>query len=230
MFKSNCIVSGSSSNDGYAALSYVWGDGTPGTQLKTSNEVELRQPGSLSAPGIILGDTITDAMKFCRQIGLRFLWVDQLCIPQKPGSIDPEIHHMASIYSGATCTLVALSGTCFADPLPGVRPDTRHPEPQHQATINDLSLMTCYPSLFTEIGSSVWFSRGWTFQEAAFSKRILFFTTSQTFFLCRETMYCEESVWEVPDGSALEASANTATTEARRIKDLMLLRSNGSYP
>ncbi|KAF5243393.1 hypothetical protein FANTH_8215 [Fusarium anthophilum] len=226
----NCIVSGSSSHDGYAALSYVWGDGTPGTQLKTSNEQELRQPGSLSAPGITLGDTITDAMEFCRQINLRFLWVDQLCIPQKRGSIDPEIHHMASIYSGATCTLVALSGTTFADPLPGVRPGTRNPEPQHQATINGLSLMTCYPSLFTEIESSVWFSRGWTFQEAAFSRRILFFTASQTFFLCRETMYCEESVWEVPGGSSMAASANTETIEAGRIKDLMLLRSNGSYP
>lgn len=40
--QSNCIVSGSSSNDSYAALSYVWGGGTPGTQLKTSNEEELR--------------------------------------------------------------------------------------------------------------------------------------------------------------------------------------------
>ncbi|PNP85403.1 hypothetical protein FNYG_01232 [Fusarium nygamai] len=228
--QSNCIVSGSSSNDSYAALSYVWGDGTPGTQLKTSNEQELRQPGSLSPPGIILGDTITDAMKFCRQIGLRFLWVDQLCIPQKPGSIDPEIHHMASIYSGATCTLVALSGTTFSNPLPGVRPGTRHPDTQHQATVGGLRLMTCYPSLFTEIESSVWFSRGWTFQEAAFSRRIFFFTTQQTFFLCRETMYCEESVWEIPGGSSLAASANTETTEAGRIKDLMLLRSNGSYP
>ncbi|KAH7194711.1 heterokaryon incompatibility protein-domain-containing protein [Fusarium oxysporum] len=129
---------------------------------------ELRKPGSLSAPGIILGDTITDAMKFCRQIDLRFLWVDQLCIPQRPGSVDPEIHHMASIYSGATCTLVALSGTTFADPLPGVRPGTRHPESQHQAIADGLRLMICYPSLFTEIESSVWFSRGWTFQEVAF--------------------------------------------------------------
>ncbi|KAF5962698.1 hypothetical protein FCOIX_8876 [Fusarium coicis] len=137
---------------------------------------------------------------------------------------------MASIYSGATCTLIALSGTSFADPLRGVRPGTRRPEPQHQATINSLKLMTCYPSLFTEIESSVWFSRGWTFQEAAFSRRILFFTTQQTFFLCRETMYCEESVWEVPGGSALAASANTETKEAGRIKDLMLLRSNGTYP
>ncbi|KAF5566263.1 hypothetical protein FNAPI_1262 [Fusarium napiforme] len=212
-----CIVSGSSSNDSYAALSYVWGGGTPGTQLKTFNEEELQKPGSLSAPGIILGNTITDAMKFCHQIGLRFLWVDQLCIPQKPGTVDPEIHHMASIYSGSACTLVALSGASFADPLPG-------------AVVGGLRLMTCYPSLFTEIESSVWFSRGWTFHEAAFSRRIFFFTTQQTFFLCRKTMYCEESVWEVPGGSALAASANTETREAGRIKDLMLLRSNGSYP
>ncbi|KLP21885.1 tol protein [Fusarium fujikuroi] len=228
--QSNCIVSGSSSHDDYAALSYVWGGGIPGTQLTTSNEQELQQTGSLSAPGIILGHTITDAMNFCRQIGLRFLWVDQLCIPQKPGSVDPEIHHMASIYSGATCTLVALSSNSFCDPLPGVRPGTRQPETQHKATIRGLSIMTCYPSLFTEIESSVWFSRGWTFQEAAFSRRIFFFTTSQIFFLCRETMYCEESVWEVPGGSSTAASANTETIEAGRIKDLMLLRSNGSYP
>ncbi|KAH7203263.1 hypothetical protein BKA60DRAFT_600351 [Fusarium oxysporum] len=169
--------------------------------------------------------------RFCRQIDLRFLWVDQLCIPQRPGLVDPEIHHMASIYSGATCTLVALSGTTFADPLPRVRPGTRHPESQHQAIVDGLRLMTCYPSLFTEIESSVWFNRGWTFQEAAFSKRIFFFTTSQTFFLCRETMYCEESVWEVPDGDSMAAWANTKTIEAGRIKDLMILRnSNGSYP
>ncbi|KAF4953752.1 hypothetical protein FGADI_5745 [Fusarium gaditjirri] len=228
--QSNCVVSGSSSSDGYAALSYVWGGGSPGTQLKTSNEQELRKPGSLSAPGIILGDTITDAMEFCRKIDLRFLWVDQLCIPQKPGSVDPEIHHMASIYSWATCTLVALSGTTFSDPLPGVRPGTRHPEPQHQASVGGLRLMTCYPSLFTEIESSVWFSRGWTFQEAAFSKRVFFFTASQTFFLCRETMYCEESVWEVPGGRSLAAGANIKTKEAGRIKDLMIFRGSGSYP
>ncbi|KAK2124078.1 heterokaryon incompatibility protein-domain-containing protein, partial [Fusarium oxysporum II5] len=194
-------------------------------------DFELSTPGSLSAPGIILGDTITDAMKFCRQIDLRFLWVDQLCIPQRPGSVDPEIHHMASIYSGATCTLVALSGTTFADPLSGVRPGTRHPESQHQAIVDGLRLMICYPSLFTEIESSVWFSRGWTFQEAAFSKRVFFFTTSQTFFLCRETMYCEESVWEVPDGDSMAAWANTKTIEAERIKDLIILHtSNESYP
>ncbi|RKK72442.1 hypothetical protein BFJ69_g10123 [Fusarium oxysporum] len=112
-----------------------------------------------------------------------------------------------------------------------VRPGTRHPESQHQAIVDGLRLMTCYPSLFTEIESSVWFNRGWTFQEAAFSKRIFFFTTSQTFFLCRETMYCEESVWEVPDGDSMAAWANTKTIEAGRIKDLMILRnSNGSYP
>ncbi|EXM19048.1 Heterokaryon incompatibility [Fusarium oxysporum f. sp. vasinfectum] len=213
--QSDCIVSGSSSSDGCAALSYVWGGGLPGTQLKTPNEQELRKPGSLSAPRIVLGDTITDAMKFCRQIDLRFLWVDQLCIPQRPGSVDPEIHHMASIYSGATW----------------VRPGTRHPGSQHQAIVDGLRLMTCYPSLFTEIESSVWLSRGWTFQEAAFSKRIFFFTTSQTFFQCRETMYCEESVWEVPDGDSMAAWANTKTIEDGRIKDLMILRnSNGSYP
>ncbi|QKD62006.2 heterokaryon incompatibility protein-domain-containing protein [Fusarium oxysporum Fo47] len=229
--QSDCIVSGSSSSDGYAALSYIWGCRLPSTQLKTSKEQELRKPRSLSAPGIILSDIITDAMEFCRQIDLRFLWVDQLCIPQRPGLVDPEIHHMASIYSGATCTLVALSGTTFADPLPGVRPGISHPESQHQAIVDGLWLMTCYPSLFTEIESSVWFSCGWTFQEAAFSKRIFFFTTSQTFFLCRETMYCEESVWEVPDGDSMAAWANTKTIEAGRIKDLMILRnSNESYP
>jgi hypothetical protein len=43
-------------------------------------------------------------------------------------------------------------------------------------------------------------------------------------------MYCEESVWEVPDGDSMAAWANTKTIEAGRMKDLMILRnSNGSY-
>lgn len=66
----------------YLSLSYVWGQGVPSIELNRETIRELFTPGSLE---ILSADTkipatIVDAMVLTKSLGIRYLWVDRLCI------------------------------------------------------------------------------------------------------------------------------------------------------
>jgi hypothetical protein len=44
----------------------------------------------------------------------------------------------------------------------------------------------------SEIAKSTWASRGWTLQEYALSRRVIFFVGSYTFLRCKEGLWCED--------------------------------------
>jgi hypothetical protein len=62
----------------YAALSYCWGS-SPHAATTTSTNLDLRVR-SISMADLPI--TFRDAILFCRQMGVRFLWIDALCIIQ----------------------------------------------------------------------------------------------------------------------------------------------------
>jgi hypothetical protein len=88
----------------YVALSYVWGD-VPMFKTKRSNIEVLLQPGALynKGNGIVLPDTIRDAIHLVKALGERYLWVDCLSIIQDADSEEIEImlRAMARIYASA---------------------------------------------------------------------------------------------------------------------------------
>ncbi|KAE9363959.1 hypothetical protein N431DRAFT_521364 [Stipitochalara longipes BDJ] len=58
-----------------------------------------------------LPQTIQDAVSVCRNIGIRYLWIDALCIIQgKDGDFEVEVGHMASVYAGSFLTIAAAKG------------------------------------------------------------------------------------------------------------------------
>jgi len=69
-----CIMTSSTTNIKYAALSYVWGD-TSTTKTTSHNIDDLRCPGGLSSIGdeIILPKTIRNAIKLISVLGLHYL-------------------------------------------------------------------------------------------------------------------------------------------------------------
>jgi hypothetical protein len=87
----------------YVALSYCWG----GPQkIVTSNETLTAMMSSL--PRAMLPETIRDAIKVTRQSGIRYLWIDTLCIMQNNTSNQSyEIANMGNIYKNATLTIAA---------------------------------------------------------------------------------------------------------------------------
>ncbi|KAN0095690.1 HET domain containing protein [Hyaloscypha variabilis] len=89
----------------YVALSYCWGNANPVTTTRANLESHKR--GILEAS---LPQTIRDAISVTRELGIRFLWVDALCIIQD--SLNGEDWHaeaskMRDVYSNAYVTISA---------------------------------------------------------------------------------------------------------------------------
>ena len=99
-------------NAHYAALSYVWG-GVQLVHLNSKNKEDLKKPGGLSTPQY-RGDipaTIWDALEVTREIELRYLWIDSLCIQQDdPVETKHQVTHMHNIFGSAYVTIVAAQG------------------------------------------------------------------------------------------------------------------------
>ena len=89
----------------YAALSYCWGGAQPhATTLQTVEEY-IRH-----IPDPYLPRTVHDAIKVTRELGLRYLWVDALCIIQDSSEDKlKEISHMNVIYKNSHLTISAAS-------------------------------------------------------------------------------------------------------------------------
>lgn len=169
----------------YVALSYVWGDpaNVDSTLRRTGNRLLL--PARLSP-------VISDAISVTRALGFQYLWVDKFCIDQGDAAAKhQQIEQMNTIYEKAVLTIIAAAGEDETYGLPGVGQRLR--EPQNMARFTGLSVISTMKHPHSSIRSSRWASRGWTFQEAALSRRRLVFTDQQMYFEC-DSMNCFESV------------------------------------
>ncbi|ESA42402.1 HET-domain-containing protein [Neurospora crassa] len=176
----------------YLTLSYVWG--TPSGS--TSGIVEDND--SVSTLPTRLPRVVEDSIRVVKELGFRYLWVDRYCIPQTDSRAKhTQIQLMGTIYARSAITIVAAAGKDAEYGLPGV--DARERNPQLRIDLERVDgNLRLPPSLMVyrlpqdDIRSSLWSTRGWTYQEALLSKRRLVFTDNQVFFQCQK-MHCEES-------------------------------------
>lgn len=163
----------------YTTLSYVWGDLDRDTFVDKDNN--------------LLDDTpqvIADAIYLSEVMGFRYLWVDRLCLPQAVEDRERQTKLVGEIFAQSALTIIVAAGSAVDDGLPGV--SLGRIAQMSLKVENDLFTTTLMrPDL--EIASSVWATRGWTFQEAALARRRLVITPSQVYFQCRD-LHCHESV------------------------------------
>lgn len=155
----------------YAALSYVWGQ-----------EEHIADKDTITVPNPA-PNTVEDAMKVSKELGLKYLWIDRYCISQRHEEHrHSQIIQMHLIYNNAFVTIIAACGNGPDHGLPGVmtRPRRSHPF----AVIDGRMLVATMPHPKSAIERSVWATRGWTYQEAILSRRRLFFTDHQVYFEC----------------------------------------------
>lgn len=187
--------------DQYMALSYVWG-------ARRNQENNASHVFSLSTSPL----TIRDAAQVVRNLGRRFLWVDRYCIDQKDDSTKwLMIQHMDMIYEQSEATIVALYGEDDDSGLPGVSTVPRIPQPRHQ-TGKGVLISSC-PPIRTLIESSRWNTRAWTYQEARLSRRCLFFSEYQVYFVCNQDTW-SEAVRFGPSRSHLTELLNSQSLDA----------------
>lgn len=180
----------------YAALSYRWGNGS---DLQATKEQPFTKVGSLSAERCQVPKTISDAVIACTHLNIRYLWVDRLCILQNDmEDKTSQIEHMSYIYSGAQLTIVAGYGDSDAG-LPGVS-DVQRTSHLFETNINGARYGAKPWNVLDPLMASPWYSRGWTFQELIFSKRLLCFTEEQMLFFCNKAVFREDMWLEAQHG------------------------------
>jgi hypothetical protein len=189
----------------YVALSYCWGDTSVHPPLKTTT-------GNISdhIRGIRTKDiprTILDAIAVTKAMGLRYLWVDALCIIQDDEyDWQNESVRMFQVYENAYFTIAAARGSnSYSGFLePRINPTSVTIAFQSTFDRNVTGEYQLSPAHFPyhmelyskearyqlDVETSDWQSRGWTFQEEMASRRSIIFS-ERMYYHCQQSLKAE---------------------------------------
>ena len=166
----------------YAALSYCWG-GPQKSALVQNNLDQYR----CCLPMDEISQSIKDAIKVVRAVGMRYLWVDALCIIQD-SEVDKnsEIATMDGVYYRALFTISAESAATAQEGF--LAPRDTPTSYQVPVRCPDGSFGTmCLYSYDKRDGSSSLDpleTRAWTFQESILSTRLAIFSSKTLKWHC----------------------------------------------
>lgn len=177
-------------------LSYRWGHEAPLTLMKKTS-------ARLYA-GVPLHDlpqAFQDAIRICRGLGIRYLWIDALCIYQDKDDYSDwqrEASEMHRVYSNTWCNISATVGESSTSPI--IRPrrqDTLRQDklsiPWHRGGPATVFTYRLYDKDLwsTCVTNAPVNKRGWVLQERLLSPRTLYFTDTQLFWECSRAHLCE---------------------------------------
>jgi hypothetical protein len=149
----------------YAALSYCWPKKTYLTLLKETRAALFAREALLDNM-INLPGTIQDAISCAKELKMRYLWIDALCIVQDDGDQkSDQLRQMDRVYNCASLTLVCAypvsrdaEDSCSG--FPGYnKPDARRI--REVQTIKGLQLMVASPDIDDSLQRTRWYTRCW---------------------------------------------------------------------
>jgi len=178
----------------YTALSHCWGGGI---DIRTTKENYSAQKKGLRYCDLPL--SFQDAIKVTRGLGLRYLWIDALCIIQD-SQADWEIEsgNMAAIYQNAYLVIGAdMSPNSFGGFL-DVQSGGYNGDGWPIATINDNIIYARSEHKGNNnskdghlLDSEPLSARAWTLQEQVLSSRMVHFASKEMIWECKSSLCCE---------------------------------------
>jgi len=185
----------------YAALSYCWGSEKDAeSQFKTEKaSLERRCVG---LPSQLTTPATNDAIALTRAIGLRYLWIDALCIIQDDKEDwEHESSRMNLVYRHAFVTLCNLNSDSCHENFLSRAPAVEIPfQSTVRKAIQGSYLIRLCPRLYASFDRgryawdstlSKWNQRCWTFQEKEMSTRLLLFGSLRMHFTCARSEWSE---------------------------------------
>ncbi|OHE99076.1 heterokaryon incompatibility protein [Colletotrichum orchidophilum] len=197
------LVESRGASGAYAALSYCWGDPAAHPAFKTTRlNLGAHQE---AIPCDSMPPTLRDAVAITRNLGLRYLWIDALCIIQ--GDAEDwarEAGRMCEVYSNATVTISVdhadgSSVGVFAPQAFGVPPQRLdelgggaqpvYVRDELKRKHNDITVLLRTIEAEGAHGEPI-NKRAWTLQEAILSNRTLHYTTNELVWECNTLRSC----------------------------------------
>ena len=170
----------------YAALSYCWGGDQTHKLLKSRVEGYKKQIPISELPA-----TITDAIRVSKKIGLKYLWIDSLCIIQDDEEDRFEqINQMRNIYNFAFATIaVGTASSVTQGFLSRNEPLLWSPRIQLRCPNNSIGQITIYSvngreTIKYDPLQHALDSRAWTLQERVLSPRVIVYSANTIHWLC----------------------------------------------
>ncbi|KAE9376064.1 HET-domain-containing protein, partial [Stipitochalara longipes BDJ] len=177
----------SSPEQAYITLSHCWGACQPTKLLRENYGTMRKRIRSQNLP-----KTFQDAISVTRHLGVRYLWIDALCIIQdSPDDWHQEATLMEKVYRNSKCTIAASGavdglGGCFFSR------DIRLLQPfQVKASFGLLPGQMCLVVPGAKVSSRIarhtlLYQRAWVLQERLLSPRSIHFGKEQVSWECYE--------------------------------------------
>ena len=187
----------------YATLSHRWGGKLPlRTTRKTLN------PHLKNVPIQSLPATFCDAIEVTRLLGIRYLWIDALCIIQdNKQDWETQAAEMGAIYQHSLVTIAVHSarnsseGFLWRRDIPDLLRITRESKDKDHGVWVKVPPLSDR-ALFLALHSSEITRRAWVAQEMSLSPRILHFIEDKVFWECHcsnGSCYFDDSEIELRD-------------------------------
>ncbi|KAH7333111.1 heterokaryon incompatibility protein-domain-containing protein [Rhexocercosporidium sp. MPI-PUGE-AT-0058] len=218
----------------YLALSHAWGNHLP---IKTTTKTIKRWKKNI--PWTNLSKTFKDAVLITRKLGVRYLWIDTLCIIQDDKrDWEIEAANMAKIYQDALLVLSATlsadgTGGCFSQRTTStditavnsdgtetkvfVRERLPHQAFGHSRAIyfqwdkNEEMKKAAIQKGEKDLVDHPVLQRAWCFQERLLARRTLHYTKNELVWECVQTTHCECGMlrYFLDDNNSIRRHMNT---------------------
>ncbi|KAK4652004.1 hypothetical protein QC762_0098530 [Podospora pseudocomata] len=196
----------------YACLSHRWGKCQPLTTTRATLGDWKEGLAWEKIPKLF-----QDAIDIARELGVRYLWIDSLCIVQDDAEDwYRESRKMCAIYQNAVVTVAGTAGFGCEDSLVPTRERTV------AGTLKDgtgyrfeVRLMDKHLSgspSHVHFGKTL-LGRGWVYQERLLSRRIIHCCSDELVWECMESVECE-----CPEGVGWMTTADRSRLEIKAIQ------------
>lgn len=202
-FDPRLMTSASNQRGRYVALSHCWGDIQP-TQTKRGDGSLVRYLGE-GIPMSKLPKTFHDAVIITRKLGMRYLWIDSLCIIQDDEhDWQRESGRMSTLYWNSTLTISATGAKnstqgCFLAESPEdavALPPTFSKRGGQVYAMRHQYKSRAKSHWYRKVTNGFVMSRAWTLQERWLSGRILHCCVGQWFWECCESKHGQSGFQE----------------------------------
>lgn len=211
------IITTPNMEDKYLALSYCWGPATD-THTLNANTMEDMLNG-MDESRLVAAHR--DTLSLARSLGIKFVWIDALCIIQgNKEDWECESKLMARVYGNATLTISAGRTADARNSF--IINDYKQPAPCCEIPLDEDQHSNVLVGLRRSSDYGVVETRGWCLQEKKWSRRIVFFGNEQLYFLCRCCGYSEDRNYEQEKPSSLDAILSQEDKDLSSKRDRLL--------